>query len=164
MILLFQVNPPASESALTVDHMRSLFECVLREYYHHDVRTISAMMLERIADARQRGGGLALPPESLFSLASRIEEQLASAKQCTCRRRSNRGPAGPGQASRPFLTRARPASDRRPADRHGVPACQGRLAARAVRPGAAGAADGRTLTQALTLTPTLTPTPTLPPT
>ena len=70
MILLFQVNPPASESALTVDHMRSLFECVLREYYHHDVRTISAMMLERIADARQRGGGLALPPESLFSLAS----------------------------------------------------------------------------------------------
>ena len=79
MILLFQVNPPASESALTVDHMRSLFECVLREYYHHDVRTISAMMLERIADARQRGGGLALPPESLFSLASRIEEQLASA-------------------------------------------------------------------------------------
>ena len=106
MILLFQVNPPASESALTVDHMRSLFECVLREYYHHDVRTISAMMLERIADARQRGGGLALPPESLFSLASRIEEQLASAKQCTCRRRSNRGPAGPGQASRPSLTRA----------------------------------------------------------
>ena len=87
MILLFQVNPPASESALTVDHMRSLFECVLREYYHHDVRTISAMMLERIADARQRGGGLALPPESLFSLASRIEEQLASAKQCTPRRR-----------------------------------------------------------------------------
>ena len=90
MILLFQVNPPASESALTVDHMRSLFECVLREYYHHDVRTISAMMLERIADARQRGGGLALPPESLFSLASRIEEQLASAKDCTPRRRSNR--------------------------------------------------------------------------
>ena len=112
MILLFQVNPPASESALTVDHMRSLFECVLREYYHHDVRTISAMMLERIADARQRGGGLALPPESLFSLASRIEEQLASAKQCTCRRRSNRGPAGPGQASALFLrARAPPRTD-----------------------------------------------------
>ena len=111
MILLFQVNPPASESALTVDHMRSLFECVLREYYHHDVRTISAMMLERIADARQRGGGLALPPESLFSLASRIEEQLASAKQCTPGRRSNRGPAGPGQAFSPSHARAPPRTD-----------------------------------------------------
>ena len=67
MILLFQINPSASESALAVDHMRSCFECVLRDYYHHDVRTISAMMLERIADARQRGGGLSLPPESLAS-------------------------------------------------------------------------------------------------
>ena len=75
MILLFQINPSASESALAVDHMRSFFECVLRDYYHHDVRTISAMMLERIADARQRGGGLSLPPESLFSLASRIAAQ-----------------------------------------------------------------------------------------
>ena len=111
MILLFQVNPPASESALTVDHMRSLFECVLREYYHHDVRTISAMMLERIADARQRGGGLALPPESLFSLASRIEEQLASAKQCTPGRRSNRGPTGPGQAFRSSHACAPPRTD-----------------------------------------------------
>ena len=54
MILLFQINPSASESALAVDHMRSFFECVLRDYYHHDVRTISAMMLERIADARQQ--------------------------------------------------------------------------------------------------------------
>ena len=83
MILLFQINPCASESVLALEHMRSFFECVLCDYYHHDVRTISAMMLERIADARQRGGGLSLPPESLFSLASRIEDQLASAKQCT---------------------------------------------------------------------------------
>ena len=52
---------------------------MLRGYCHHDVRTISAVLLEHIADARLRGRGLALPPESLFSLASRIEEQLASA-------------------------------------------------------------------------------------
>ena len=83
MILLFQINPCASESVLALEHMRSFFECVLCDYYHHDVRTISAMILERIADARQRGSGLSLPPESLFSLASRIEDQLASAKQCT---------------------------------------------------------------------------------
>ena len=83
MILLFQINPCASESVLALEHMLSFFECVLCDYYHHDVRTISAMILERIADARQRGSGLSLPPESLFSLASRIEDQLASAKQCT---------------------------------------------------------------------------------
>jgi hypothetical protein len=83
MILLFQINPCASESVLALEHMRSFFECVLCDYYHHDVRTISAMILEHIADARQRGSGLSLPPESLFSLASRIEDQLASAKQCT---------------------------------------------------------------------------------
>ena len=140
MILLFQINPSASESALAVDHMRSFFECVLQDYYHHDVRTISAMMLERIADARQHGGGLSLPPESLFSLASRIEEQLASAKQCT-----------PGGARTPgwqagcqaglLLTRVRRAWDIRSADRHGVPAGQGRGLSRAVQPGAAGAAE-----------------------
>ena len=99
MTRLFQVDPIACESALTLDDKRSLFECVLWECYHHDVRTISAMLLERIAE---RGGGL--PPESLCSLASWIEELLASATQCTPRRGSNRGPEGPSPSAP--LTRA----------------------------------------------------------
>ena len=85
---------------------------MLRGYCHHDVRMISAVLLEHIADARLRGGGLALPAESLFSLASRIEEQLASAKQCMPGQRSNRGPAGPGQAFRSSHARALPRTDR----------------------------------------------------
>jgi hypothetical protein len=85
--------------------LRSLFECVLRGYCHHDVRTISAVLLEHIADARLRGRGLALPPESLFYHASQIEEQLASAKDCTPRRRSNR------QAFRSSHARAPPLAD-----------------------------------------------------
>ena len=104
MILLFQINPSASESALAVDHMRSFFECVLRDYYHHDVRTISAMMLERIADARQRGGGLSLPPESLFSLASRIAARSKCPPwQCPSRllRLHSARLAGPGGAKHP---------------------------------------------------------------
>ena len=47
MILLFQINPSASGSALEVDHMRSFFECVLRDYYHHDVRTIRCAVASR---------------------------------------------------------------------------------------------------------------------
>ena len=115
MILLLQINPSASESALAVDHMRSCFECVLRDYYHHDVRTISAMMLERIADARQRGGGLSLPPESLFSLASRI----AARSKCPpwqCPRSAPAPPqgalVGPGRLEAP---RARGQAPARPA-------------------------------------------------
>ena len=115
MILLFQINPSASESALAVDHMRSFFECVLRDYYHHDVRTISAMMLERIADARQRGGGLSLPPESLFSLASRI----AARSKCPpwqCPRSAPAPPQGaPGEPGRLEAPRARGQATARPA-------------------------------------------------
>ena len=115
MILLFQINPSASESALAVDHMRSFFECVLRDYYHHDVRTISAMMLERIADARQRGGGLSLPPESLFSLASRI----AARSKCLpwqCPRSAPEPPQGaPGGPGRLEARRARGQATARPA-------------------------------------------------
>ena len=84
---------------------------MLRGYCHHDVRTISAVLLEHIADARLRGRGLALPPESLFSLASRIEEQLASAKDCTPRRRSNRGPEQASPPPPPSHARAPPRTD-----------------------------------------------------
>ena len=112
MILLFQFDPSASKSALTVDHMRSFFECVLRDYYHHDVRTISAMMLERIADARQRGGGLSLPPESLAS-------HMAARSKCPpwqCPRSApappQGAPVGPGRLEAP---RARGQATARPA-------------------------------------------------
>ena len=110
MILLFQFDPSASKSALTVDHMRSFFECVLQDYYHHDVRTISAMMLERIADARQRGGGLSLPPESL---ASRM---AAKCPPWQCLRSApappQGAPRGPGRLEAP---RARGQATARPA-------------------------------------------------
>jgi len=112
MILLLQINPSASESALAVDHMRSCFECVLRDYYHHDVRTISAMMLERIADARQRGGGLSLPPESLAS-------HMAARSKCPpwqCPRSASAPPQGtPGGPGRLEAPRARVQATARPA-------------------------------------------------
>ena len=84
MILMFQTNPLAPEATLEEAHMKSLFACVLSEWAHHDVRTISAMLLERIASEHARSdevfaGGL--PRDSLVALATRMEEQLASAKQ-----------------------------------------------------------------------------------
>ena len=106
--MILSSSQPAAQSQHSQSITWSLFECVLREHHHHDVRTISAMMLGRIADA---SAAVASRSRQVALLSRLGWEQLASAKQCMPGQRSNRGPAGPEQAFRSSHARALPRTD-----------------------------------------------------